>query len=70
MKKNMGSTDKLIRIIAAVIVGILYFTGVISGILAVVLLVLAVVFVLTSFVSFCPLYAPFKISTCSIKENK
>ena len=69
MTKNMGSADRIIRVIIAAIVGILYFTGTISGTLGIVLLVLAVVFVLTSVVSFCPLYAPFGIKTCKIKEK-
>lgn len=66
----MGSTDKIIRIVIAVIIGILYFTGIVSGILGIVLVVLAAVFLLTSFVSFCPLYLPFGFKTCSIKEKK
>ncbi|MEZ4811134.1 MAG: DUF2892 domain-containing protein [Allomuricauda sp.] len=68
MKKNMGSADRIIRIIVAAIFAILYFTGTVSGTLGIVLLVLAVVFVLTSFISFCPLYAPFGINTCSTKK--
>jgi hypothetical protein len=63
MKKNMGSIDKVIRILFAVAVITLYFTNVISGALAIVLLVLAGIFILTSFISFCPLYLPFGIST-------
>lgn len=63
MKKNMGSSDKIIRLLIAVGVAVLYFTGTISGTLAIVLGVLAVVFVATSFISFCPLYLPFGIST-------
>ena len=70
MKKNMGSADRIIRVIIAAIISVLYFTGTISGTLVIVLLVLAGVFVLTSFISFCPLYAPFGISTCQIKEKK
>ena len=69
MKKNMGSTDKIIRVIIAAIVAVLYFTGTISGTLGIVLLVLAGIFVLTSLVSFCPLYAPFGIKTCPLKEK-
>lgn len=69
MTKNMGSADRIIRVIIAAIVGILYFTGTISGTLGIVLLVLAGVFVLTSLISFCPLYAPFGIKTCKIKEK-
>lgn len=70
MKKNMGSADKIIRVIIAAIIGILYFTGTIPGTLGIVLLVLAGVFVLTSLISFCPLYAPFGIRTCPLKEKK
>jgi len=70
MKKNMGSADRIIRLVIAAIVGVLFFTDVISGTLGIVLLVLAGVFVLTSFISFCPLYAPFGINTCSIKDKK
>jgi len=70
MKKNMGSMDRLIRVIIAAAVAVLYFTGIISGTLGIVLLVLAGVFVATSLVSFCPLYAPFGLSTCSTKERK
>lgn len=70
MKKNMGSTDRVIRFIIAAVIAVLYFTNVISGTLGLVLLVLAGVFVLTSFISFCPLYAPFGLSTCSVKDKK
>lgn len=59
----MGSTDKIIRIAIAVIIAILYFTNTISGTLALVLGAFAVIFIITSFVSFCPLYALFGIST-------
>jgi hypothetical protein len=68
MKKNMGSADRMIRVIIAAIIVVLYFTNVISGTLGIILLVFAAVFVLTSFVSFCPLYAPFGINTCSTKK--
>ena len=70
MKKNMGTADKIIRLVIAAIVVTLYFTNVITGTLGIVLLVLAGVFVLTSFISFCPLYAPFGLSTCAMKEKK
>jgi len=56
MKKNMGTVDKTIRIFVAAIVALLYFTGVISGTLAIVLLVFAVIFLITSLFSVCPLY--------------
>lgn len=63
MKRNMGTVDKVIRILVAVVVVILYFTHVISGVLALVLLVLSAIFVVTSLLSFCPLYLPFGLST-------
>lgn len=69
MKKNMGTADRIIRILIAALIAVLYFTGTISGVWATVLLVVAGIFVLTSFVSFCPLYAPFGIRTCKIKET-
>lgn len=65
MKKNMGNADRTIRILIAAVIATLFFTNVITGTLGIVLLVLAAVFVLTSLVSFCPLYAPFGLSTCS-----
>ena len=68
MKKNMGNADRIIRVIIAVIIATLYFTNVITGTLGIVLLALAGVFVLTSLMSFCPLYAPFGLSTCKVKE--
>lgn len=63
MKKNLGNIDKAIRILLAVAFAVLYFTNVITGTLGIVLLILAVVFVLTSLISFCPLYWPFGINT-------
>jgi hypothetical protein len=68
MKPNMGSADRIVRVLLAVVFSILYFTGTVTGTFGVVLLVLGGVFLLTSVVSFCPLYAPFGISTCSVKK--
>ncbi|HVV56023.1 MAG TPA: DUF2892 domain-containing protein [Mucilaginibacter sp.] len=68
MKKNMGIFDRILRITAALVIVVLYYMSVISGTLAIVLLIIATIFVLTSFVSFCPLYYPFGISTRR-KEN-
>ena len=59
----MGSTDRIIRIAIAVLIAILYFTNTINGTLALVLGTFAIIFVLTSFISFCPLYFPFGFST-------
>ena len=69
MKKNMGSTDKMVRLVVAVLIAVLYYTNVISGTVALVLGALAIVFALTSFMSFCPLYVPFGISTCKVNEE-
>ena len=63
MKTNMGSIDRFIRVILALVVGVLYFTNLISGTAAIILGALAIVFLLTSAMSFCPLYLPFKLST-------
>jgi len=68
MKNNMGSMDRVMRFIIAAVVVALYFTGTITGTLGIVLLVLAGVFVLTSFIGFCPLYAPFGLKTCPAKN--
>jgi hypothetical protein len=68
MKKNMGTIDRIIRVILAVIVAVLYFTGQISGTAAIILGVFALIFVITSAIGFCPLYYPFKLST--IKKQK
>lgn len=67
MKKNMGAIDKTIRILAAVIISILYFTNIISGVAAIILLIFAGIFIITSFISFCPMYLPFGISTTKNK---
>ena len=64
MKNNMGSIDKIIRIIVAAIFGYLYFTHKVEGTLGIVLLVLGGIFLLTSIISFCPLYTLFGINTC------
>jgi di/tricarboxylate transporter len=63
MKKNMGTVDKVIRILVAVVVVILYFTNVISGTLAIILLALSAIFVATSILGICPLYMPLGLST-------
>ena len=69
MKRNMGTIDRFIRTIVAIAIALLYYYNIISGALGIVLLVLAAVFLLTSFVSFCTLYAPFGVSTCSNKRK-
>lgn len=68
MKKNVGTIDKVVRIVFALLVAILAYAKVINGTWAIVLLVLAAVFVATSLISFCPLYIPFGINTGKKKE--
>lgn len=68
MKKNMGNLDKVIRVLAAILILVLYLTNEINGKVAIILLILAGVFILTSFISFCPLYLPFGISTKQPKK--
>ena len=63
MEKNMGTVDRVVRVVVAVIIAVLWFTNVISGGLAIVLGLLAMVFLATSIIGFCPLYVPFKFST-------
>ena len=63
MKPNMGTVDRIIRVLLAIIMAVLYFSGTVTGTLGIILLVLAGIFLLTSLISFCPLYAPFKFST-------
>jgi hypothetical protein len=67
MKKNMGTADRIIRILLAAVFAYLYFSGTVTGTWGIVMVVLGAVFVLTSLVGFCPLYAPFGIKTCSNK---
>jgi len=67
-EKNMGTLDKAIRLLIAVALVVLYFTDVVTGTLGIVLIVIAIVFALTSFISFCPLYLPFGINTCKTKK--
>jgi len=66
MKKNMGSADRIIRLLIAVAVGALYYFEVIEGLTAYILLAVAAIFVLTSFVSVCPLYRLLGIRTCKV----
>ena len=64
----MGNTDKGIRIVVAIAIALLYYFNVVEGTLAYILMALAIIFLLTSFISFCPLYAPFGINTCKTKK--
>jgi len=67
MKKNMGTLDKGIRIAAAVIIALLYYFNVIEGTLAYVLMAFSIIFLLTSFISFCPLYTLLGWNSCKLK---
>jgi hypothetical protein len=67
MKTNVGNMDKVLRIVLAVVMSVLYFTGTVTGTLGTVLLVLGGVFLLTALVGFCPLYAMVGINTCPKK---
>lgn len=69
MKKNMGTADKLIRIIVALVIAVLFYMEIISGTLGIVLLVASGIFLLTSFISFCPLYTIIGINTCPAKKE-
>lgn len=68
MKKNMGSTDRILRFIIAIVVSVLYFTGTVTGTFGIVLLVIAGIFLLTTLVRFCPLYSLVGLNTCSAKK--
>ncbi len=69
MKKNMGAADRILRILIAIVIGILYFTHVVTGTLGIVLMVIAAIFLLTSIISVCPLYSMLGISTCPRKQR-
>ncbi len=64
MKKNMSTTDRVVRLLLAAVFSILYVTQTVTGTLGILLLVLGGIFILTSFISFCPLYSIFGIKTC------
>ncbi len=68
MKKNMGNTDRIIRLVLAGAFAYLYFAGIVTGTWGIVLLVLGVVFVLTSLVGFCPLYTLVGMNTCGTRK--
>lgn len=69
MQKNMGSSDKTIRLIIAIILLVLWFTKTISGTVGYVALGIAAIFALTSFISYCPLYSIFNINTCKTDKK-
>jgi hypothetical protein len=63
MRKNMGAADRIIRVLLAIVIAILYFTKQITGTAAAILGIIAILWVVTGLIGFCPLYVPFKIST-------
>jgi len=69
MKQNMGNTDRIVRVLAAAAIAVLYFTNTVTGALAYVLLAVGVIFLLTSLVGSCPLYSLFGISTCRVQQQ-
>lgn len=70
MKQNMGNIDRIIRMLVAVVVSVLYFMDILTGTLGIVLMAFAGIFILTSLISFCPLYTLFGFSSCPVKEKK
>lgn len=70
MKKNLGTTDKLVRLLVAILVLVLYLTHTISGNMALLLGFFAFIFALTSYISFCPIYWMFGINTCKVDQKK
>ncbi len=68
MKKNMGIADKLVRVLIAAVIGILYYLDKIEGSLALILMAVAIILLITSLINFCPLYRILGINTCKIKK--
>jgi len=69
MKKNVGTSDRIVRLVAAVLFIVLYLTGTVSGTLGLVLMIAAIIFAATSLVSFCPIYAIFGMNTCAVAKK-
>jgi len=70
MKKNMGAADRIIRILVAAAFGYLFFAGIVTGLIGIILVILGGVFVLTSLVGFCPLYTVFGLHSNKVKSNQ
>jgi len=70
MKHNMGNADRIVRVLIAAVIAVLYYTNIITGTLAYILLAVAGIFVLTSLIGSCPLYSLFGINSCSAKANQ
>jgi len=69
MKKNMGAIDKLVRLVVALLIAIAYYQDIVSGVLGIILLVGAGIFIITSLIGFCPLYTIFGMTTCPPKKK-
>lgn len=69
MKKNLGTPDRVVRLVLAAIAAYLYYSGTVTGTFGIVLVIATVIFLITSVISFCPLYAIFGINTCPIKKS-
>ena len=63
----MGALDKSLRVLAAIFIALLYYLNIISGTVAYILMALAIVFLITSFINFCPLYTILGVNTCKRK---
>jgi uncharacterized membrane protein HdeD (DUF308 family) len=70
MKKNLGKLDGVLRIIAAIFLGLLYMGGAITGLWGIISLFVAIIFLITSFVGVCPIYSVLGINTCEKRELK
>lgn len=68
MKKNMGSTDRIVRVIAAIIITVLYLSGVLKGVVGLIMIGVGAIFLLTSVIGFCPLYILLGINTCKTRS--
>jgi hypothetical protein len=69
MKKNVGTIDRIVRILLALVFGYLYFSGTVTGLVGTVLLVLGGIFVLTALLGTCPIYSALGMSTCPVKQK-
>ncbi|MFH1049723.1 MAG: DUF2892 domain-containing protein [bacterium] len=70
MKKNIGTVDRVIRLIAAVVLVVLFFTKLVTGTWGIIILVVAALLLITNLFKFCPAYMPFGINTCKVDEKK
>ena len=69
MKKNMSNADRIVRLVLVAIFSALYFTNLVTGVIGLTLMVISAIFLLTSIVRFCPIYAIFGLSTCEVEKT-